>query len=303
MASWTDEETFKLVEIWGDDRIQAQLEGCKRNKEVYERIAREMAVAGYEKTAEQCREKAKKLKAEYRKLKDKHNKTGQGRKTWKFLEAMDRVLADKPATRPPVLLDTLQEVGPGQESEVEIAVEQEPSLNASCGSSSLGEGDDQQDGRSEGTNTPCATGSRSATPTEKKGKKRNREEKMEKALITVVDRVISAQEASDVKFMALEEKRMRFEERLLEAEERQRREEREFQLRMWTMLMQGMQIPHPAAGMSLGAHLHAGTPHTGPPVPPGPSAPPLVPHLYNTPSPHTYGHPVSYNPTDDEQNL
>jgi len=29
MASWTDEETLKLLELWGEDSIQAELEGCK----------------------------------------------------------------------------------------------------------------------------------------------------------------------------------------------------------------------------------------------------------------------------------
>ena len=35
---WTDEETLKLVEILGDDAIQAMLEGSRRNKEVYNKI-------------------------------------------------------------------------------------------------------------------------------------------------------------------------------------------------------------------------------------------------------------------------
>ena len=305
MASWTDEETLKLIELWGDDRIQAQLEGCKRNKEVYERIAREMAEAGLEKTAEQCREKAKKLKGEYRKVKDKHNQTGQGRKKWKFLEAMDTVLADKPATRPPVLIDTLStDVKPVQEVQVEGTVEQNPSCS---GLSSRDEGDDQletsMEGKQcdgEGFNTPLS--GRSVTPTEKKGKKRSREEKMENTLMTVVDRMMSAQEASDAKFMSLEEKRMKLEERLLETEERQRREEREFQMRMWTVLMQGMQPPPPASGMSRGASLPLGMCHA--PPTPGPSAPSPVSHLYTAPSPHMYEFSTSYDRADeDEQNV
>ena len=28
-ATWTDEETTKLIEIWGEEEIQVQLEGCK----------------------------------------------------------------------------------------------------------------------------------------------------------------------------------------------------------------------------------------------------------------------------------
>ena len=65
MATWADPEVYKLIEIWSEDSIQAQLEGCRRNKEIYEKISRELKDAGYERTAEQCREKAKKIKGEY----------------------------------------------------------------------------------------------------------------------------------------------------------------------------------------------------------------------------------------------
>ena len=43
------------------------------------RIATKLQEAGYERTFEQCREKIKKLKKEYRKIKDKHEENGQGR--------------------------------------------------------------------------------------------------------------------------------------------------------------------------------------------------------------------------------
>ena len=32
---WSEAATLKLIEIWGEDSIQAQLEGCKRNREVF----------------------------------------------------------------------------------------------------------------------------------------------------------------------------------------------------------------------------------------------------------------------------
>ena len=75
---WTDDETFKLIELWGEDSIQAQLKGCKRNKDVYLTISSKMNEAGYEKTMEQCRDKAKKFKTTYRKIKDKHCKNWRG---------------------------------------------------------------------------------------------------------------------------------------------------------------------------------------------------------------------------------
>ena len=108
-SSWKDEEVYKLIKLWGEDTIQAQLEGCKHNREVYEKIAKAMKEAGYNKNTEQCREKAKKLKAEYRKVRDKNKQTGNKRKTWKFMEALDEVLGDRPATKPPIVIDTSSE--------------------------------------------------------------------------------------------------------------------------------------------------------------------------------------------------
>ena len=54
MSAWTDEEVVKLIEIWGEDTIQAQMEGCKHNKEVYTKVSKEMKEAGYERSLEQC---------------------------------------------------------------------------------------------------------------------------------------------------------------------------------------------------------------------------------------------------------
>ena len=36
MTSWTDEETFKLIELWSEDSIQVMLEGSRRNRDEYE---------------------------------------------------------------------------------------------------------------------------------------------------------------------------------------------------------------------------------------------------------------------------
>ena len=79
-ATWSDEETIKLVELWGEEEIQALLEGCTRNKHVYDKIARGMGEAGYERTGVQCRDKIKKLKADYKKVKDSNDETGRKRK-------------------------------------------------------------------------------------------------------------------------------------------------------------------------------------------------------------------------------
>ena len=47
----------------------------------------------------------KKKRTEYKKVIDRHNKTGMGRKT-KFYDQLNDILAHKPATRPEIVLDT-----------------------------------------------------------------------------------------------------------------------------------------------------------------------------------------------------
>ena len=58
--NWTDAEVFQLISCWAEEGIQEQLEGCKHNKHVYERLSRSLAAEyNIEKTGEQCRTKVK----------------------------------------------------------------------------------------------------------------------------------------------------------------------------------------------------------------------------------------------------
>ena len=77
-VNWTREEVFKLISIWSDATIQEQLEGCRQNSQVYKKISDDLRSAGFARTLEQCREKIKKLKTEYKKIKYKRDQTGQG---------------------------------------------------------------------------------------------------------------------------------------------------------------------------------------------------------------------------------
>jgi len=50
----------------------------------------DLSVAGYNRTYEQCQEKLKKLKTEYKKISDKRKETGQGRyPEWDYYDAMN----------------------------------------------------------------------------------------------------------------------------------------------------------------------------------------------------------------------
>lgn len=244
MAFWSDKETVKLIEIWGEEAIQEQLEGCKRNRDVYDKIAREMSKAGFTRTGLQCREKIKKLKGEYKKVKDKNKETGNNRKTCKFYEELDVVLGHKPATRPPVIRDTLSDTLEESSGNAESsqASDEETPLNNS--------GNSEGGGRSDSDKTDDDTKADDEKVKIKKAvapKKRSREEKIEKTMETFVKGISKVLGSSDERFIVLEEKRMKFEEIMLKMEEdrlkeseareeRRRKEEREFQLKLFSIL-------------------------------------------------------------------
>ena len=73
---------------------------------MYTKISLALAKKNINKDCCQCRVKIKKLKLDYRKAKDKNGKTGRGRTTWKYFEALDPILGNKPASKPPVVIDT-----------------------------------------------------------------------------------------------------------------------------------------------------------------------------------------------------
>ena len=94
---------------------------------MFETIARELQSEGYDRSYQQCREKVKKLKQEYKKIKDKLNKTGEsGRmhlKSWDFFDPLDSIWGHKPATHPPAVVDTLAEIEDANQSNSDDVLE------------------------------------------------------------------------------------------------------------------------------------------------------------------------------------
>ncbi|XP_030056671.1 1-aminocyclopropane-1-carboxylate synthase-like protein 1 isoform X1 [Microcaecilia unicolor] len=95
-SNWSDPEVVELLQLWADDSVQMELESCLRNQHVFNRIAEVLREKGIHRTGDQCREKIKKMKLEYRRIKDNH-KTLRGGRTWKFFDVMDRVLTNRPS--------------------------------------------------------------------------------------------------------------------------------------------------------------------------------------------------------------
>ena len=66
--TWGDSETTKLLELWSEGGIQAQLRGMTRNEVPYRKIAEELENSGYKRTFTQCREKIKALKKKHKEV-------------------------------------------------------------------------------------------------------------------------------------------------------------------------------------------------------------------------------------------
>ena len=103
---WSDDEVRALIHVWGDGKIQEELDGAKRNKPIFVTVSKRMLEQGYNRDWQQCRAKIKNLKGDYRAMKDHNNGTGRGRKTCKFFRELDEILGCRPASVPPVLLES-----------------------------------------------------------------------------------------------------------------------------------------------------------------------------------------------------
>ena len=56
-VSWTDKEVMALIAIWGEDKVQKELNGAVRNKTVLATIAERQKRLGYDRDGQQCRVK------------------------------------------------------------------------------------------------------------------------------------------------------------------------------------------------------------------------------------------------------
>ena len=306
MTAWTDEETFLLIDLWGDEAVQAMLEGCSRNRHVYERISEELDKGGgFKRSWSQCRDKLKKIKKQYKKIKDYHDETGRKRKEWKFFEKMDSILGCKPATRPEVVIDSSVE---GTSSSIlSDNDEDKDSEGESMLAKEIEKEDEairEKENEIEGKGNDDIDILKEISKHERGKKTKVKQEnptKLDKTLKAVVNVISTTQRDSDKMYMMLEEKRMKLDESLLmmedrrlredkEREERQRKDEREFQLKMMMMLQK------------------VSSPYQPPHYPPSspyqvPSSPYQVPSSpYPSPSPYTPSYQTSspYQPSSQQ---
>ncbi|KAL3056406.1 hypothetical protein OYC64_018986 [Pagothenia borchgrevinki] len=118
---WSDVETRTLLNIWGEQDIQAALDGNFRNSFVYRDVSRRLGATGFERTPEQCRVRIKSLKRQYLLAKEGNlRNNGQYHKICKFYDTMERILSNRPALDPQEFIDSVaggEEAGEGLEEE------------------------------------------------------------------------------------------------------------------------------------------------------------------------------------------
>ncbi|XP_034006673.1 uncharacterized protein LOC117498584 [Trematomus bernacchii] len=96
---WTDDDVSALLDIYADDAIQALQLKAVSNAKMYECISQELADIGIIHGAKSCRDKIKKLKQDFKKIKDHNNKSGNGRKTSKWYDRLNALLGHRPSFR------------------------------------------------------------------------------------------------------------------------------------------------------------------------------------------------------------
>ena len=162
-----------------------------------------------DRTFQQCRDKIKRLKGDYKKIKDKHGKT-EDRSNWDYFDAMDAILGNRPATKPPVVIDTSSApVTTDDPDHEEQQDHDEPEKDNDGGSLST-----NSSTASLVPSSSTASGMSGSTPLT--SRKRKRSMKPDNAVIEMLEYVMKAQSKSDEKMLELEEKRLLMEERQLE---------------------------------------------------------------------------------------
>ena len=238
MTNWSDDEVFRLISIWSDEEIQALLESSRRNQAIFERIAREMGAAGFHKSPAQCKDKIKKLKNKYKKLKDDHDISGTNRHNWPFFDKMDEVLGTRHSVQPPVTIDTSlshhdddddevltetttqSDVVPGNIESEPIESPMSPSTSVPANTTATtttvtATSSAVLPTTTSTTNASTVVTSSSSSSIRKKGKSPKKRARKGDAIEKAVDKLARLQEASDDRFFTLEEKRLKVEERMM----------------------------------------------------------------------------------------
>ncbi|KAI5618733.1 hypothetical protein C0J50_21725 [Silurus asotus] len=95
MEKWTDEDVQALLNIYAEENIQKEFESSARNAKVYQKISARLGEMGIQHSPQRCREKIKKMKQDYKKIKDHNRINGTNRRSGKWFERLDAILGER----------------------------------------------------------------------------------------------------------------------------------------------------------------------------------------------------------------
>ncbi|KAM9327520.1 uncharacterized protein KZ484_018999 isoform 2-T2 [Pholidichthys leucotaenia] len=101
-SRWSDAEVECLLEIWSDTDIQHQLEKNHKNSEVFGKIRDYLVARGYHRTIEQCRDKVKKLRFFYNRVRHSLRKSGstaEEKDKFPWYDAVDQIIGRKTSSQ------------------------------------------------------------------------------------------------------------------------------------------------------------------------------------------------------------
>lgn len=97
---WTYDETSTFLDICLEKQIIKMMDEKKyRNDEIFKSVKEEMCARGYNREVGQLIIKFRKLKEQYKKMKDKNNKSGAARTFFAFGEKMGMLLENRPVNK------------------------------------------------------------------------------------------------------------------------------------------------------------------------------------------------------------
>ncbi|XP_029940592.1 uncharacterized protein LOC115382819 [Salarias fasciatus] len=116
--TWGSSETSVFLDIWAEHFSGVQLSTKHKNTHVYGGFRKALAERGFRRTVQQCRTKAKKLRAQYIKVRDALKTSGgssEERQKFIWYDRMHAILRGTPAADPADLLESrvLEQSVPG----------------------------------------------------------------------------------------------------------------------------------------------------------------------------------------------
>ncbi|KAL8186163.1 UNVERIFIED_CONTAM: hypothetical protein K2H54_065597 [Gekko kuhli] len=90
-ASWHHRETLELLALWGEAKVQQELSSSTRNIEVYRDISSGLVAKGFRRSAEECRNKTKKLRLAFKKVVANNEQSGAALETCPFYTELSHI--------------------------------------------------------------------------------------------------------------------------------------------------------------------------------------------------------------------